>query len=376
VNRSDFEAYLPELRKDAAARESGRVLLHDQVAHLQRLGFGALRIPVAGGGGGASLEELFGLLVDLAAADSNLAHAYRGHIAFVETLLDDPVAYAVWLPRILAGEFVGNAQSERQETGTLSTRLTREGEHFYLDGTKYYTTGSIYADWIHLAALDGDERVALTVSTAVGVTSVDDWDGFGQPLTGSGTTVFERTPVDPSLIVRSDPDDAGQWHKLGSIFQLALLAVIAGIAEAALHDTVEYVRPRRRTAGFGGETSPRDDPLVQAVVGELSSAAYAARSLVIGAARTIDGSQDALLDVYRVQQVVPPLVLTAVTRLFEVGGASAVSRASALDRHWRNVRTVASHNPLAQRARGLGQFELNGDLPAWSAPGAPPKENA
>ena len=59
----------------------------------------------------------------------------------------------------------------------------------------------------------------------------------------------------------------------------------------------------------------------------------------------------------------------AATRLFEVGGASAVGIGVALDRHWRNVRTIASHNPTLQRTRALGQWELLGTLPGWEAPG-------
>jgi hypothetical protein len=42
-------------------------------------------------------------------------------------------------------------------------------------------------------------------------------------------------------------------------------------------------------------------------------------------------------------------VLAETTELFEVGGASAVGTGHALDRHWRNVRTIASHNPAIQR---------------------------
>ncbi|MGO7983412.1 monooxygenase, partial [Rhizobium johnstonii] len=123
---------------------------------------------------------------------------------------------ARWYDRVVAGDFIGNAQSERQETGRIDTRLDRNGEGIRLTGTKYYTTGSIYADWIHLAALDGDQRVAVTVSANhPGVRSLDDWDGFGQALTGSGTTTFAGVPVEPEDIV-PPVDDAARWHLLGS----------------------------------------------------------------------------------------------------------------------------------------------------------------
>ncbi|QEO08918.1 acyl-CoA dehydrogenase family protein [Protaetiibacter larvae] len=381
MNLDDFGAFLSRIAPDAPRRERERVLLHTELAELRELGFGALRVPAERGGHPIPLEQLFAHLIRLSAADASLGHIQRGHIAFVESLRAQGAdAPQHWYERLLAGDFVGNAQSERQDTARLETRIAREGDAVLLTGTKYYTTGSIYADWIHLAALDGDERVAVTVTAHhPGVQSVDDWDGFGQPLTGSGTTSFERVPVEPGDIAEPTTD-ASRWHLLGSVFQLSLLAVIAGIAQRALDDTVAFVRPRRRTFGFAGETLPREDPLVQLVVGELSVAASTARRLVLslaaelGAAADRGAGADELqaiqLEVFRLQEQVPRIVLEATTRLFEVGGASAVGTGFALDRHWRNVRTIASHNPVIQRTRAVGQYELNGTLPEWKAPGA------
>ncbi|MGW9763159.1 alkylation response protein AidB-like acyl-CoA dehydrogenase [Micrococcus aloeverae] len=43
-----------------------------------------------------------------------------------------------------------------------------------------------------------------------------------------------------------------------------------------------------------------------------------------------------------------------------MGGASATLRTRGLDRHWRNARVLASHNPLIYRARLLGDRAVNG----------------
>lgn len=381
VDETGFDALLAEVAFGAVERERDRRLLFPEVARLRQLGFGALRVPSALGGEDRPLEDVFARIIRLSAADASLGHIWRGHVAFVEDLrLQGERADPRWWARVRRGDLVGNAQSERHDTARLATRIERDGEDVRLSGTKYYTTGSIYADWIHLAALDGDERVAVTVDAShPGVRSIDDWDGFGQPLTGSGTTIFDQVPVDPVDIVRA-PDDARRWAALGSVFQLSLLAVIAGIAQRALDDTLAFVRPRRRTFGFAGETLPADDPLVQLVVGEVASAASVARRLVLSLAAELGAALDegaeatelrALqLEVYRLQEIVPKLVLDAATRLFEVGGASAVGIGHGLDRHWRNVRTIASHNPVVQRTRALGQWDLLGTLPDWKAPGA------
>lgn len=382
-----WNALLARWAEGAAERERDRTLLFDAVDDLRAVRFGATRLPASAGGEGLSLPELFGRVIRLATADANLAHVWRGHIAFVEGLLLDGLdtdAAARWVPRIATGAMVGNAFSERQETAELQTRLLRRGDRVLLEGTKHYTTGSLYADWIHVAALDDDIRVSLAVPAhAPGVRLIDDWDGIGQPLTGSGTTVFDAVEVDPAEIDGRDRESIGRWRYLGAVYQLTLLAVIAGIAQRAVDDTVAFVRPRRRTFGFAGETLPREDPLVQHVVGEVSAAASTARRVVLSLAADLDAARDAAaggdpepladveLEVYRAQHTVPALILDATTTLFEVGGASAVARTAGLDRHWRNVRTIASHNPVAQRIRAVGRYDLLGERPTWQAPAAP-----
>lgn len=62
----------------------------------------------------------------------------------------------------------------------------------------------------------------------------------------------------------------------------------------------------------------------------------------------------------RARWLVASNALDAATRLFEVGGASATLRTRGLDRHWRNARVLASHNPLIYRARLLGDRAVNG----------------
>lgn len=410
-----------ELTGTTLQRERDRVLLHEPVRRLVDAGFGALRVPVEHGGAGGSLEDLFERLVHLASIDPNLAHVFRGHIGFVESLqVDENRAWAdQWLARSASGILVGNAQSERSDTAEVATVIERTADGLRLSGTKYYTTGSIYSDWILLTARLGDDRVnVLADASHPGVTSIDDWDGFGQPLTGSGTTVFASVPIDDSDVVGWSDEDDGAGEYVAAVFQLTLLAVQAGIAAAALRDTVEFVRPRRRIFGFAGEALPRHDALVQLVVGQLSSAADAARRLVLSAARELDvlraasgpelpqadvssrqfgttrleagaearaearraAFREAALGVFRVQQILPGIVLDATTELFEVGGASAVGLGLGLDRHWRNARTLASHNPARQRARSVGEYELNGTFATWgrehtpTGAGAPARE--
>lgn len=247
---------LRRLREGAADRDRDRRLPRAEIRELLDAGFGAARVPVEHGGEGVDLATLFARLIDLAAADSNVAHVFRGHLAFVEQQHFEPDAArrADWYGRVLAGDFVGNAQSELSGTSDLATTLTERDGGLRLDGRKYYTTGSLYADWIDLSARHRGEDHQVIVSTHVdGVESVDDWAGFGQRLTGSGTTTFTDVVVDPARVRPYALDDDGFRHPyLMGFFQLVLLAVVAGIGRAAVDDAVAFVQPRRRIFGFGG----------------------------------------------------------------------------------------------------------------------------
>jgi alkylation response protein AidB-like acyl-CoA dehydrogenase len=63
--------------------------------------------------------------------------------------------------------------------------------------------------------------------------------------------------------------------------------------------------------------------------------------------------------------VVDELAIRSGSLLFDVGGASATKKSDNLDRHWRNARTLASHNPSTTKSRAIGDYEINGTpLPA------------
>lgn len=379
-----FAPVFARIAEGAVRREQDRALAHDEVRALNEVRFGALRVPVELGGYGASVRQLFALLVDLAAAESNLPQALRVHWWFVEEQLraEPGPDRERWLRRVADGVLVGNAISE-PGVGAIDryrTTVTPDGDDLRLNGTKYYSTGSLYADHIVVAADRDGERVSVLVDAdAEGVTQHDDWDGFGQRLTASGTTEFDDVPVPADRLLGPGYGTPGRTYAT-SYLQLVQLSVLAGIARRATDDTAAWVRERTRTFTHAPTDLPRHDPLVAQVIGRLSATAYSARTLVLDVADQLgrllaagaddEGALDQVeLDVARAQAVVIPTVLDATTQLFEVGGASITSEALRLDRHWRNARTVSVHNPLIYKLQTVGDHVLNGsDLPyAWSA---------
>jgi len=267
--------------------------------------------------------------------------------------------------------------SERTGQTNNSVRVSRADDHWRVDGEKFYTTGSLYADWIDLAANDGDTDVRVLIdANSPGVSRIDDWDGFGQRLTGSGTTRFHNVavPLD-QLYRRFDATQARRNTLATAFYQVVHLANLAGITRAVLRDAVAFTQGRTRTYGIAGESQPRDNPLVQRVVGRLASLAFSTQSISQTIARALSDTSEARdagraatetyikLDIqaFQAQQIILEQTLEAATLLFEVGGASATSETRRFDRHWRNARVLASHNPAVIREAIIGRFYLNGE---------------
>lgn len=393
--RTEWQPLLDEIRGGVLQRELDGALPVDAVRLLKEAGFGAVRVPAELGGRGATLPELTQLWIELASVDANLPQAFRGHFALAEDRLWQHARghdQRVWFDRFVAGEIAGNAWSEVGST-TIDTQRTTlrplEGGDHRLDGTKYYTTGSIFAEWADVYVrvvtpdrpdeADDDFAIAIVDTRHPGVTVVDDWDGFGQKGTGSGTTTFDNVRV-PAAHVLPFGD---RFPFQTALYQLNLLATLVGIGRAALDDVVDRVRARTRNYSHANAPRVRDDAQVLARIGDIGAAVYAAEAATIRVAASLQVVADLAtarpdrvaaavevgeLESAAAQVVVSDLVLRATSDLFDALGASATARTEGLDRHWRNARTVASHNPRILKSRVVGAHLVNGTPPpyAWA----------
>ncbi|MDR5782264.1 acyl-CoA dehydrogenase family protein [Caballeronia sp. LZ065] len=381
---NDALAALPTLAEaigaDAAAREVRRDLPFEAFALFRRSGLGKLRLPVEWGGLGGSLEDVFHVISTLAAHESNVAHALRIHFDQTEALLLSPRTpfNEVQIRRVAEGAIFGGASTEAATSrpGEITTQLRREGNQYRLSGRKYYSTGTAFSDYARLNVQDehGDSVSAIVPVQREGLRVIDDWDGMGQRMTASGSLEFDNLVVHEDEVAPRVQSTLVGRHG-SALRQLHLVSVAAGIVRNVVTDAKRYVLKHGRPVLHSAAPSAREDGFIQQVVGELSAHSHAIDALIAENARVLDrtaravrnGAADAEAHVLegslataRTQIVVSKLALHAAERLFEAGGASATSRAHNFDRHWRNLRTIFSHNPLLHKSRVLGDYELNG----------------
>ena len=370
-----------DLRAADPAAERDRVLQYDAVNALHRTGILALRVPQQYGGPGGSIRDVLSAVIQIASGSSNVAQALRAHFGFSERLLSNRATdaeRAEWFPRINAGLIIGNAITDARgrASGSSDTTVLPDSDGVLrLNGHKFYSTGTLYADVIAVSAVDvdGNDAQVIVPTDRPGVELFDDWDGFGQRTTASGASRF--TDVEVASVEVTTVSDGNHLGHSTTFLQLYLAAVAAGIAAAVRTDAVDYVRLRARPTAHPLAAKAAGDPFVLHAVGEIGTAAAAAEALVLAAADVLDALVDAgaqsdtdalaqaAVAVAQAQLAAERLTLDSAQRLFDTGGASATSRKQNLDRHWRNVRTVASHNPLDYKAHAVGNYLVNGTTP-------------
>jgi len=385
VLRNDAEAlqaareFAQTAREQAARRDQQRKLPWAEIEQFTRSGLGSISVPKAHGGPDVSFETIAEVFRLISAADPALGQIPQNQFGMLQLLrLTATEAQQALIYRsVLDGWRIGNAGPERgtKDSLTLKARITREGDGYRISGEKFYSTGALFAHWVAVKALDdqGRQRLAFVRRGSPGLRIVDDWSGFGQRTTASGTVLLDQVPVDADLVIdnwrqRDTPNIQGA----GS--QLIQAAIDAGIAEAAIEDAIYFVREKSRPWIEAKVERASDDPYVIADIGRLKLELHAAEALLRKAARVLDEVNAAPIDaaaaarasiaVAEAKVLTTEISLQASEKLFELAGSRATLAEFNLDRHWRNARVHTLHDPVRWKYHAVGAYHLNGTLPA------------
>ncbi|PYC27738.1 SfnB family sulfur acquisition oxidoreductase [Pseudomonas mosselii] len=385
VLRNDEEALqaareLAEVaRQQAAKRDQQRKLPWAEIEQFTRSGLGSISVPKAFGGPEVSFSTIAEVFRLISAADPALGQIPQNQFGILQLirLTATQAQQEVIFRSVLDGWRIGNAGPERgtKDTLTLKARLTRDGDGYRISGEKFYSTGALYAHWVAVKALDDDgrQRLAFVRRGSPGLRIVDDWSGFGQRTTASGTVLLDQVPVDADLVVdnwrlREEPSIQG------AASQLIQAAIDAGIAEAAIEDTIQFVREKSRPWIEAKVERNSDDPYVIADIGRLKLELHAAEALLRKAAKVLDEVNAGVIDaaaaarasiaVAEAKVLTTEISLQASEKLFELAGSRASLAEFNLDRHWRNARVHTLHDPVRWKYHAVGAYHLNGTLPA------------
>lgn len=366
-----------QLRPDSAVRDRERRLPHPELALFTRSGLWGISVPKAYGGAGVSNVTLAKVIAIIAQADGSLGQIPQNHFYALEVLRVNgtPEQQQRLYAEVLAGRRFGNALAElgTKTANDRTTRLSREGDGFRINGRKFYATGALYAQRIPTSVVDdqGVQHLAFVPADSPGLQVIDDWSGFGQRTTGSGSVVFDNVPVSAQDVVPFQ-SVFDRPTPVGPLAQILHAAIDTGIARAAYEDALHFVRTRSRPWVDSGVEQASDDPLTVKSFGQLAIRLHAAEALLERAGHYLDSARDdstaetvgaASIAVAEARAISTEIALSAGTTLFELGGSQATLAEHNLDRHWRNARVHILHDPVRWKYHAIGNYYLNEQNP-------------
>ncbi|WP_417211083.1 SfnB family sulfur acquisition oxidoreductase [Acinetobacter venetianus] len=363
-------------------RDQQRILPSEQIIQFSQKGLGGIRVPKDYDGAFVSNKTLAHVFRILSKADANVGQIPQnqfGLLNFINITGSDAQKQFIYA-EILAGKRIANGGPEKnsKDTKAIQTTLRLENGQYFLNGEKFYSTGTSFADWLAIRALHPDGYTVLTLVErhAEGVEVINDWNGFGQRTTASGTVKLHNVVVDPALffderIIADTPNVRGAYS------QLLQVAIDVGIAEAAFDDTLSSIRKARPIIDSGVEKASEEHYTLQEV-GKLNILLDAAILLLDDAAEYLD-ELDQIAEI-STKQAARASILVAEAKIYandaalhisekllELGGSRASLSQHNLDQHWRNARVHTLHDPVRWKFHAIGDYYLNDTHPARHA---------
>ncbi|MBY3165458.1 SfnB family sulfur acquisition oxidoreductase [Rhizobium laguerreae] len=372
-----------EFVKGSAARDRDRIWPVKELDAFSQSGLWSINVPKAFGGPEVSYATLAKVIEIISAADSSIGQIAQNHLGVVAAIrtVSDEDQQKLLFAEVLKGTRFGNAFSEfgSKRAVDFETKFVDAGDHVVVNGQKFYSSGALLAHLVPIVALDDEGRAwyAIAERGAPGLTVIDDWSSFGQRTTLSGTVLLNNVKVSKTHLV---PGYKGYEVPTadGAIFQIIQVAVDTGIAQAAIDETVSFVRTKSRAWVDSGVDNAWDDPYTIQAIGDLTLRLHAAQALLEKAGYAIDRAildpnagtvAEAQIVTAEAKILSTEIAIAAANKLFELAGTRSTLAEHGLDRHWRNARTHTLHDPVRWKYAILGKYFLNGEKPplhAWS----------
>ena len=369
-------ALAEQFKSNAVQRDAQRILPFQEIEAYSQSGLWAITVPKQHGGAEVSSLTVAKIIALMSGVDGSIGQIPQNHFYALEVLRNTGTEqqkqklYA----EVLKGARFGNALAEfKTKNATQKQTAITPTEHgFVVNGEKFYCTGSLFAHRIPTLVKDHENRefLAFIARESEGLELIDDWSGFGQRTTGSGTVKFNNVQVATEDIIPFDTAFS-QATLVGPFAQIMHAAIETGIARAAFEETLHRVRQARPWIDSGVDQATAD-PLILFELGRIVADVRASEVLLKQAARSIDAAKPqptaaniakASLDVAKVRAHSTETALKASSKLIELAGSRGSQREDGLDRFWRNARVHTLHDASRWKYYFIANHLLNGVLP-------------
>lgn len=370
------EALAAQFKNNAIARDAERILPFEEIEAYSQSGLWAITVPKEYGGADVSSYTVAQVIALISGVDGSIGQIPQNHFYALEVLRNtgSKQQKCKIYAEILKGARLGNALAEFK-TPNASLRQTNIRPHvegYVVNGEKFYCTGSLFAHRIPTLVKDDQDRdfLAFIPRNSKGLTVQDNWTGFGQRTTGSGTVKFDQVIVSAEDVIPFR-ESFTQPTLVGPFAQIMHAAIEVGIARAAFEETLNRVRLARPWIDSGVEVATAD-PLTIYEIGKIATDVRASELLLKQAAKSVDAAKPnptaeniakASIDVAKVRAHSTDIALKASSKLIELAGSRGSQREDGLDRFWRNARVHTLHDSSRWKYYFIANYVLNGVLP-------------
>lgn len=341
--------------EDKVARDD---LVPDHVVRdLRELGLFGMSIPVEYGGLGLTMEEEVLVCFELGQTSpafrsvigTNVGIGSQGVVMFGR---EDQKRE--WLPKLASGEAIASfcltEPGAGSDAASLRTTAIRQGDHYVVNGTKRYITNANKASVFTLMARTdpgikgaGGISAFFVPSNLKGITIGKPERKMGQQGAHICDVVFEDCRVPASCLLGTE----GQGFRISMQVldrgRLHISAVCVGVSERLIRDAAKYALEREQ---FGQKIA--EFQLIQAMLADSKTESYAARCMVLDAARKRDAGESVTMEAACAKYFASEMVGRVADRAVQIhGGAGYVSDYS-VERFYRDVRIFRIYEGTSQ----------------------------
>ena len=320
----------------------------DILAEMRRMGLFGLTIPEEYGGLGLTTEEeaLTSMALCEAAPAFRSIMGTNNGIGGMGIVIDGTdVQKTKYLPRLASGEIIGSfaltEPGSGSDAGALTTRAENKGDHYLVNGAKRYITNAPEANIFTLMArTDPNSKDARGVSAFIverdspGLTVSKPDRKMGQRGSRTADVIFEnvRVPVE-NVIGGKEGMGFKTAMKVLDRARLNIASVCAGVAQRCLNEALAYAKTRKQ---FGKPIA--EFQLMQAMLADSKTEIYAARSMILEAARKRDTGENITLEASCCKLFASEMVGRVADRAVQIHGGAGYMQESAVEQLYRDVR--------------------------------------
>lgn len=328
------------------------------IKEMRELGFFGLSIPEEYGGIGLNVEEEVRVIIELGHTSPAFRSVFgtNNGIGSQGIVMDGTEEQKrFYLPRLASGEIVGSFCLTEPEAGSdaasLRTSARRDGDHYILNGTKRFITNAPSANLFTVMARSDPGKKGGSGISAFLVEADNPGVTLGKPDVKMGQkgahvcdVIFEDCRVPASAIIGGR---GGQGFKTAMKVldrgRLTISGLCVGVAERLIRDSLRYASERNQ---FGEPIA--EFQLVQAMLADSDTECYAAKSMVLDAARRKDAGETVTKQAAMCKYYASEMVGRVADRAVQIHGGAGYMAEYGIERFYRDVRLFRIYEGTSQ----------------------------